>query len=281
MTPYHYEQVRPPAALSNTIECFWRLLMPTSPPPDEMLSAEGRAEILFQFEGHSQAISPTSNTPFACTSSWIVRPYAHALRVQQVGVSASAMIGVRFVPGGWAAFQRNTDDHAHPLILLSDFYAPMDVRILEEQLYDTLYTSHWTDPLIRYFTCHLNAPLHSERMAYAAQHLLRQEISISTLARQVNLSERQFSRVFRNLVGLAPKQFERVARIHRVLYSPDYTVNALTLQQMAVRHGYHDAAHLTHEFQNLVGTSPAQYFSKIHALIAQKNLKDGRFLQSE
>ncbi len=280
MNSYHYEQMRPPAALSNTIECFWRLLMPTTEPPDEILSAEGRAEILFQFDGHSQAISPNANTPFACTSSWIVRPYAHALRVQQVGVSASAMIGVRFVPGGWAAFHQDftTRDDSQSLFVLSDFYKPFDVRILEEQLYDTLYTPRWAEPLVAYFKRHLNTPLHSDRVAYATEHLLQHDISILALADQVNLSERQFTRVFRNLVGLSPKQFSRIARIHRVLYAP---VSALTLQQLAARHGYHDAAHLTHEFQDLVGTTPLKYFSDIHALIAQKNPKDDRFLQSE
>lgn len=283
MNAYLYQRLRPPAPLSDSIECFWRLLMPVSPPPDEILSAEGRAEILFQFEGRSQALSPSSNTPFACTSSWIVRPYAHALRVRQVGISASAMIGVRFRPGGWAAFQRDysTEDAADSLVVLGDFYKPLDVRLLEEQLHDALYTPQWSAPLVNYFTRCFRPPLHTDRMAYATRRLLQRDLSIAALANQVNLSERQFTRVFHQLVGLSPKQFARVSRIHRVLYSSDYTDSALTLQQIAVRHGYHDAAHLTHDFQDLVGMPPAQYFSGIHALIAQKKPQDDRFLQSE
>jgi transcriptional regulator GlxA family with amidase domain len=149
---------------------------------------------------------------------------------------------------------------------------------LEEQLYEKLYTPQWVEPLINYFTKRLAVPLHADRIAYAAKHLLQQDISIMSLANQVNLSERQFTRVFSNLIGLSPKQFSRIARIHRVLYAPD---SFLTLQQLAARHGYHDAAHLTHEFQDLVGTTPLRYFSDAHVLIAQKNPKDDRFLQSE
>ncbi|MCU0465711.1 MAG: hypothetical protein MUF38_14235, partial [Anaerolineae bacterium] len=52
----HYEQVGPPPGLADKIECFWRLLMPLVVAPDEVISAEGRAEILFQFEGHSQVM---------------------------------------------------------------------------------------------------------------------------------------------------------------------------------------------------------------------------------
>jgi AraC-like DNA-binding protein len=282
MGSYHYEQTRPLPVLAASIECYWRLFMPTSPPPDEILSAEGRAEILFQFEGESQAISPFSDTPFACTSSWMVRPYAHALRAYQVGVSASAMVGVRFTPGGWAAFQGDTraNEDASPLLLLSDFYPPADVRRLEQQLYDKLYTPEWTTPLNAFFLRRMSIPHQADCVAYAVQQLRQREVSIAALAYQVNLSERQFNRVFRDVVGLPPKPFARVARIQRVLYSSRNADHALTLEQMAARHGYHDAAHLAHEFRALVGMTPSDYFAGTHALIAQKNPQDDRFLQS-
>jgi len=257
--------------------------MPSTPPPDEMLAADGRAAMLFQFEGRSQAIVPMSHTPFACTTSWIVRPYAHALRVQQVGVSASAMIGVRFAPGGWAAFQHAIPigDDSYPLNILSDFFTPPNIRALEGRLYDTLYTPRWAAPLIDYFTRYLHPPLYADLIAHAVRILERCETSIPALAHQVNLSERQFTRVFRDLVGLPPKQFARIARMRRVLYQPQRADNLLTLQQIARHHGYHDDAHLAHEFRHLVGMSPSQYFTGVHALIAQENPNDDRFLQLE
>jgi AraC-like DNA-binding protein len=275
MQKYLYEKIRPPLQLAATIECFWRLLVPTMPPPDEMLSAEGRAEILFQFEGKSQAFVPGVNIPFACTSSWIVRPYAHALRAKQIGVSASAMIGVRFRPAGWSAFQGNyhTDQDTPSLMVLRDFYTPSDVCRLEQQLYETLYTSYWVTPLISFFTPRLNCHFHAQRISYAVHQFQQKQVSIAALAYQLNLSERQFTRVFRNLVGLSPVQFSRIARMDRVLYAPDYRQD-VSLQKMAVRYGYHDASHLAHEFRDLVGMSMSEYFGNPHALIAQKNPQD-------
>ena len=280
--PY-YEQVRPPASLSGTIECFWRLLLPIVVAPDEIISAEGRAEILFQFQGQSQVLPRDSDVPFECASSWLMRPFAHALHVRQVGVTSSAMIGVRFTPGGWAAFHHGetTDKQPYSFMPLSDFYKPSEVRLLEEQLYHTLVTPQWAYPLIAFFVRRKVEQQHFDRITYAARQLGQRQVSISALAHEVNLSDRQFGRVFRQLVGLSPKQFSRIARLNRVLNSPDDQVYGMTLEQLAIRHGYHDPSHLVRVFQELVGLSPVEYFCGDHDLIDQKFREHDRFLQWE
>jgi AraC-like DNA-binding protein len=83
------------------------------------------------------------------------------------------------------------------------------------------------------------------------------------------------------LVGLSPKQFSRVARLNQVLGSPDYSIYGLTLEQLAIKYGYHDAPHLVHEFQDLAGMSPLDYFSGVYDLIEQKFREHDRFLQWE
>jgi AraC-like DNA-binding protein len=279
----YYEQVRPPPELADTIECFWRLLMPMVVAPDEIISAEGRAEILFQFQGQSQVMPRDSTVPFDCTSSWLMRPFAHALHVRQVGVSPSAMIGVRFTPAGWATFRHSdtTDKQNYTFMPLSDFYPLCEVRLLEEHLYQTLVTPQWAHPLILFFAHRKVEQIHFDRMTYAAKRLVQQQVSISALAHEVNLSDRQFGRVFRELVGLSPKQFSRIARLNRVLNSSDYAVDGLSLEQLAMRYGYHDPSHLVHEFQELAGVSPSLYFSGGYDLIEQKFREYDRFLQSE
>lgn len=281
MPDYHYEQVRPPLALSDTIECFWRILVPTMAPPSEIISAEGRAEILFQFEGRSQAIPLDTDVPFECASSWLVRPFASAMCVRQVGVSGSAMIGVRFTPGGWAAFRHTdtTDNRNYSLMPLDAFFTPSEVRLLEEQLYQTLHAPQWAYPLVDFFVRRRVEQVHFDRIAHTVQLLRHRQVSITALAYEANLSERQFGRVFRQIVGLSPKQYSRIARLDRVLYTPDYNDYGLTLEQLAVRYGFHDAPHLVREFQALVGMSPMDYFSNHYDLIEQKTREHDRFLQ--
>ena len=281
MQTSHYEQLNPPAALSDTIECFWRLLLPIVVAPDEIISAEGRAEILFQFRGKSQVLPRDSDVPFNCASSWLMRPFAHALHVRQVGVTSSAMIGVRFTPGGWSAFRHcdTTDKESYSFMPLDNFYSPSDVRLLEEQLYNALVTPQWVNPLVAFFVRRKVDRVHFDRVTYAAKQLMQRQVSVSVLAQKVNLSDRQFGRTFRQLIGLSPKQFSRVTRLNRILGSPDYHVNAMTLEQLAIRHGYHDPSHLVREFQELAGMSPVEYFSGNHDLIEQKFREDDRFLQ--
>jgi AraC-like DNA-binding protein len=280
--PY-YEQVRPPLELSDTIECFWRLLLPMVVAPDEIISAEGRAQILFQFQGQSQVMPRDSHVPFDCASSWLMRPFAHALHVRQVGVSPSAMIGIRFTPAGWAAFRHKdtTDKQDYAFMPLDNFYPPFEVRLLEEHLYQTLITPQWTHPLIMFFARRKVEQIYFDRITYATKQLGQRQVSISALAHEVNLSDRQFGRVFRELVGLSPKQFSRIARLNRVLNSFDYDFYKLSLEQLATRHGYHDPSHLVHEFEELIGMSPSAYFSGDHDLIKQKFLEHDRFLQLE
>lgn len=219
MEPVYFEQFRPPPALADSIECFWRLLLPVVVAPDEIISAEGRAEILFQFQGQSQIITSEPDRPFDCASSWLMRPYAQALHVKQVGITSSAMIGVRFAPGGWATFQHEdtTDRQSYSFMPLNTFYKPYEVRLLEEQLFHALYTPQWTQPIIDFFMQRKVEQWHFERMCYAATQFRQRQISIAALADEVNVSERQFGRVFRQLIGLSPKQFSRIARLDRVL----------------------------------------------------------------
>lgn len=272
METVYFEQLKPPPPLADTIECFWRLLLPTVIAPDEIISAEGRAEILFQFQGQSQIISLDAATPFDCASSWLMRPFAHALHVRQVGITSSAMIGVRFAPGGWSAFHHSdtTNKETYSFMPLDDFYPSHEVRLLEEQLYHSLFCPEWSSPLINFFMRRQVEKVHLKRIAFATKQLRQQQVSISTLASEVNLSERQFGRVFRQLVGLSPKQFSRIARVDRVLKSTLYSDYDMTLEQLALRYGYHDAPHLVREFGELVGMSPVDYFSNYHDLIEQK-----------
>jgi AraC-like DNA-binding protein len=251
--------------------------------PDEIISAEGRAEILFQFQGQSQIIPRDSDMPFDCASSWLMRPYAHALHVRQVGVTSSAMIGVRFSPGGWAAFRHSDTTHnqSYSFMPLSDFYPPGEVRLLEEQLYHALFTPQWAYPLIAFFMSRKVEQLHFNRVMYAAKQLRQRQMSVSALAHEVNLSERQFGRVFRQLVGLSPKQFSRIVRLERVLNSAAYNDYDITLEQLALKYGYHDAPHLVREFRALADMSPLDYFTGYYDLIEQKFRQHDRFLQWE
>src|SRR3546814_13573530 len=78
------------------------------------------------------------------------------------------------------------------------------------------------------------------------------------LAERCDLSQRHFTRSFREAVGLAPKAWCRVHRFGRALerLAAD---PALFLADVAADEGYAAQAHLTRQISSLSGISPAAY----------------------
>jgi AraC-like DNA-binding protein len=81
---------------------------------------------------------------------------------------------------------------------------------------------------------------------------------IAQVADHLALSRARFFAVFRDEVGLSPKQFCRVRRFVRVLERV-YPEERPNWAQVALEYGYYDQAHLCHDFQHFAGVSPSVY----------------------
>ena len=75
----------------------------------------------------------------------------------------------------------------------------------------------------------------------------------------VGLSPRQLRRRFQVAVGLSPKAYARVVRLHRAMAlaretaEPDWAA-------VAVRSGFYDQPHMLAEFRRAVGMSCVRFF---------------------
>ncbi|MBT2218657.1 helix-turn-helix domain-containing protein [Virgibacillus dakarensis] len=83
---------------------------------------------------------------------------------------------------------------------------------------------------------------------------------IADVTEQISLSSRRFIQVFKEEVGLTPKQFTRIQRFQNVLRlikgekQVDWT-------DIAFNCGYYDQAHFIRDFQSFSGLSPTTYHS--------------------
>ncbi|MGH7518361.1 MAG: helix-turn-helix domain-containing protein [Gemmatimonadales bacterium] len=75
---------------------------------------------------------------------------------------------------------------------------------------------------------------------------------------EVGASERTHERQFREMVGISPKTFHRVARFRRALERMQRRSRA-PYAAVAADAGYADQAHLIREFKSLAGITPAAY----------------------
>ena len=87
-------------------------------------------------------------------------------------------------------------------------------------------------------------------------------ISASEMAGVAYLGERQFLRVFRQYVGIAPKQFIRLRRFHKTIQEMQMRAHSgqtIDLISVAVNHGYYDLSHMALEFQQMGCVSPSHF----------------------
>lgn len=89
----------------------------------------------------------------------------------------------------------------------------------------------------------------------------RGSLKIGDLALRLGFSERQVLRMFREEVGLTPKQFARICRVRAAAL--DALKGHSNWGTIAAERGFADQAHLTHEFQELFGITPSQFEAEI------------------
>jgi len=85
------------------------------------------------------------------------------------------------------------------------------------------------------------------------------KIPITDILDQIGYSRRWFSEIFRNSVGVNPKQFGRLCRFQSVIKSLR-NEKSLQFAELAVQTGYFDQSHFIHDFQDLGGISPMEYY---------------------
>lgn len=100
------------------------------------------------------------------------------------------------------------------------------------------------------------------RKVVAACEEAKGNISAAEMASVACLSERQFLRVFRTYVGIPPKQFVRLQRLHKALQTMQTEAaegKQIDLLGVALKHGYYDLSHMAMEFQQMGCVSPSQF----------------------
>ena len=79
--------------------------------------------------------------------------------------------------------------------------------------------------------------------------------NVSWVAVELGVSERHLRRLFREAVGMSPKQFARLARFRHALRTARED-GELSWAAVAATAGYYDQAHLISEFRAIAGVTP-------------------------
>lgn len=107
----------------------------------------------------------------------------------------------------------------------------------------------------------LNNRANQGRIIMAVELIKRNSgnLKITVLAQQLKISQCQFEKVFRRIVGASPKKFASIVRFRKVL-SIAYKEGNLT--QLGLEAGFFDQAHFIKDFKSFTGLTPEQYFKR-------------------
>lgn len=171
-------------------------------------------------------------------------------------------VGVRFWPGGIIPFLRiSAVEFTDDLVSIEDLWGresnamnesiytestfSKKVKVIENKLFKMLKDLNESDQIINFALLKILAS--------------RGVIPINQLVRELDISQRQLSRKFKEWIGITPKKFCSIVRFQNIVFELNKSADNLSnidWLDIALENGYYDQAHFIREFQKLYGKTP-------------------------
>ena len=108
---------------------------------------------------------------------------------------------------------------------------------------------------------HLLPEYNLKRIAAALEKInVQPQVNAEQLSRAACLGRKQFNRIFMEHVGATPKNFVRIVRMQRALYTIQQQPG-MPFAQLADECGFYDQSHMIKEFKQFSGYTPTEYLS--------------------
>lgn len=248
-SPPNYREYSPGARLADAIECFWTSSGPSGGGGGicHRVLPDGCMDVLFDFSGPSGR------------STAVIGTMTQALLVRSRG--AVDLLGVRFRPGGLAAFlacdaAELTDGRAELTSFWGASAAELWERLAESGMAGRI-------RLLREF---LEARASGPGDLFI-QHCVRRieavhgDLRMAQIEKSTGLTLRQIERKFSRQLGISPKMFARVVRFGAVTAAAK-RAPAPDWGRIAADLGFADQPHLTREFKAFAGLTPVGYHAE-------------------
>jgi AraC-like DNA-binding protein len=237
--------------LSNFVDLFWSCERCTRPVKERVLPT-GTVELVLDLReaGHRNDFQ----------GSTICGPHSDVFVIDSA--QDESMIGVHFKPGGAYPFvrvpMRELQNACVPLkVLWGATAARLRDRLLDTETSEARFRI-LEDSLMTQLARSMELP---PSVAFALEQFQRlPRKRCSEVVDQIGISQRHFTRVFHDVVGLTPKLFHRVQRFQKVLRLIANGRPAWI--EIALACGYYDQAHFINDFKTFSGFEPTAYVSR-------------------
>jgi AraC-like DNA-binding protein len=240
----------PSAELAPWVETYWTVTWEL--PSGEQYEQEvlPHPSVQLAFEGHGATVHGIGTRRFIA-------------RLEGAG----RVVGVKFLPGAFTAFSaRPMSDLVDGVLPLGEVFGEAATKIARgiSDEPDVPLAIERIESMLRGFSPQRDA--NAERVARLVAFVRgeREVTRSEALARHAGMSLRSLQRLFERYLGVGPKWI--ICRT-RVQEAADRVAAGQNVDwaALAVELGYHDQAHLIHEFKAQVGFTPAAYAERCAA----------------
>lgn len=245
-----YREYLPDIQLSHLIDTYWVTDGIVEESFSQRILPDGCVDIIFDFgsnDGNSQNKTGLPNLVGTMTSMLEI--------TYQIG--RVEMMGIRFLPGGITALTK---------IPAFEFTNQNTIFPLTDTLLDHVFYEQLPDMdgmqrisyLNKYFIARLDKLYLPDKQINHAVSCVKKyngQLNMQQLAGEVCLSERQFERKFKGIVGISPKVFSNVIRFR---YTESYLKSHPdeSIYNIAYTCGYYDHSHLIRDYKRFAGNLP-------------------------
>jgi AraC-like DNA-binding protein len=228
---------------------------------------DGNTEIIIDLTDKPQYIydNETLEEIQACRQAWI-----SGVRTRPITIPSgrgARMLIVAFKKGKAYPFYPLPMSEITDVVVDADLIFGQDIRDLREQLLSTSSIDQMFSLAEKFLLRRAGGSLPSDVSArcveYAVSSIMRVpgRLSLRQLNDQIGYSQKHFISLFRNKVGVPPKQYMKILRFQKAISEIEW-VSSFHWSEIAVHNGFYDQAHFINEFRNFSGFTPGEYLKR-------------------
>jgi AraC-like DNA-binding protein len=260
-----YLERHPHPALAPFIKSYWYTCDPHATHRHERVLPNGHAQIVISLARDfltdaNHPTDPLQHTPAAI----LLGLYSRHQRIDTIDLSE--LIGIIFHPGGTLPFfPANTQAFTNCETSLEDLWGNAAANLRNdlreastpEQKFARL------DFALRHRLAQSKTPHRNPTLDYALTRLHRNPgtTTIEKLTRDIGISPRRLSQLFREQIGVSPKLYCRIQRFQQAVQHMHRGAD-IRWSELALTCGYYDQSHFTNDFHAFSGLSPTNYSAK-------------------
>ncbi|HSU29255.1 MAG TPA: helix-turn-helix domain-containing protein [Chitinophagaceae bacterium] len=253
----HYERIEPEKNLNRFIECYWLIQEDDPTQRTQKIIPDGFPELIFHF-GDPYLVNLNSSWKLQ-SKTLLAGQITKHFYLQNTGISD--IIGIKLNPTALTHLfdipMPGLTDQVVDISMLPD----MGLRALDAGLRSDINRETRMKRLNEYFSALAEHSVVKNNPVDRAIELIfikNGMITVNEILSAINLSERQFERLFKKHVGLSPKFYARIIRFNYIFQLKEQ--KGEFWKDLALDAAFYDQSHFIRDFKAFTGESPSAYF---------------------